>query len=175
MVFVCASASNHSCSKFSCYIMSLGKKVCYFCFCSSFSKYVATCILTICTCVLVCVCLVHSNSLSLHSTLEREITNFCQPLPLSICCCLLSLGCWPYLSVKCNAVASNPSRDALFDAHWQSQALDALVFHVCLNMCMAYCPESFICAQTQTTQTAWLLSGTLASFHLQFTALLQSI
>lgn len=71
----------------------------------------------ICMCVGLCVfsCTV---AVCPRSTLGREITS-CQPLPVSICCCLLSPGCRPSLSVKGNAVASNPSRGALFDAHWQ--------------------------------------------------------
>lgn len=78
-------------------------------------------LLFVCVCFGLCVFL-WAVAVS-SSTLEREITSFCQPLPVSICCCLLSTGCWPSLSVKGNAVASNPSREPLFDAHWQEPGL----------------------------------------------------
>lgn len=47
----------------------------------------------------------------------------------------------------------------------RSQALGALSLHACLSMCMCYCLENFICAQSQ--KFSGMLSGTLASFHLQ--------
>lgn len=98
--------------------MSWEKGVCCFCVYMSFNKYVPTCIPYLYVCVGLCVFLC-TVAVCPCSTLEREITSFCQPLPVSICCCLLSPGCQPSLSVKGNAVASNPSRGALFDAHWQ--------------------------------------------------------
>ena len=107
--------------------------------------------LSVCVCFGLCVFL-WAVAVS-SSTLERELTSFCQPLPVSICCCLLSTGCRPSLSVKGNAVASNPSREPLFDAHWQEPGSGySGFFHVCLRMCVRYCLETFACTRAQTTQ-----------------------
>lgn len=131
-------------------------------------------LLFVCVCFGLCVFL-WAVAVS-SSTLEREITSFCQPLPVSICCCLLSTGCWPSLSVKGNAVASNPSREPLFDAHWQEPGLWILWVFPCVSKYVrALLSGDFRMHTGPNNADAWLLLGTVASFHLQFAALLQSV
>lgn len=131
-------------------------------------------LLFVCVCFGLCVFL-WAVAVS-SSTLEREITSFCQPLPVSICCRLLSTGCWPSLSVKGNAVASNPSREPLFDAHWQEPGLWILWVFPCVSKYVrALLSGDFRMHTGPNNSDAWLLLGTVASFHLQFAALLQSV
>lgn len=96
------------------------------------------------------------------SALEGEITSSCQPLSVSICCCLLSSGCWHLPpSEKSNAVASNPSREALFDAHWQKPGSGYSCFPcVCVSKYVhVLLSGEFLYAHPnkQTNSYAWLL------------------
>lgn len=113
MVFVCASASNHSfLLKFCSYSMS-GEKVCTRClyvFSTNTPQHASSFVRVF----------VHSGCLSsIHS---RERCNFLPSVNLCLSPYVVASsprGCRPSLSARGNAVASNPSGGAPFDAHWQ--------------------------------------------------------
>lgn len=77
--------------------------------------------------------------------------------------------------MKGNAVASNPSREALFDAHWQKPGSGYSGFPCVSKHVRVLLSGEFHVHTGPNNSDAWLLLGALASFHLQFTALLQSV